>query len=368
MQLRRILLAGLCATLMGSAAIAATPAGTVAPPQPQVAGDVVAIAAKSDASELKALTKKKKPTDADLARIRELEAKIKADKETARLKMLEAKKMAMREAAKQKAEQARELARVKKAEKASTQLASAAPAATPTPKRDLKPLDVSQPVAPLAPDAIEVASAGNSGELRSESAAAPKQAGLFAGLFGGAVQQPSMLPQTRALDAVLQAKQAKKQFKVKSDFEPQEVAFSGYERGQIVVDTGARYLYLVESSSTARRYAIAVGREGLEFKGKATVGDKQEWPRWIPTKEMQEREPKKYGQYKDGMNGGPDNPLGARAIYLYQGKKDTHIRIHGTNQPQTIGTNSSNGCFRMVNDHVMDLYNRVKMGTEVIVM
>ena len=112
--------------------------------------------------------------------------------------------------------------------------------------------------------------------------------------------------------------------------------FSGYNPGTIVIDTGSRYLYLVECW-TARRYAIAVGREGLEFKGSAKVGDKQEWPRWIPTKEMQEREPRKYGQYKDGMPGGPDNPLGARAIYLFQGKKDTHVRIHGTNQPETIG-------------------------------
>ncbi|MCX8569403.1 MULTISPECIES: L,D-transpeptidase [Hyphomicrobiales] len=364
MQLRRILLAGLCASLLSStAALAATPAGRVEAPQPGVASDVIAVAAKSDVSELKQLKKKKKPTDDDLARIKELESKIKADNETARLKMLEAKKMAMREAAKQKAEQARELARLKKAEKANEQVASAAPA-----KRNLQPLEVMKPIEPLAPDAMEVASTGNSGELRSEAPGKPKQAGLFGGIFGSAPQQQAMLPQTRALDAVLQAKQAKKQFKVKSDFEPQEVSFPGYERGQIVVDTGSRYLYLIESSSTARRYAIAVGREGLEFKGKATIGDKQEWPRWIPTKEMQEREPKKYGQYKDGMNGGPENPLGARAIYLYQGKKDTHIRIHGTNQPQTIGTNSSNGCFRMVNDHVMDLYNRVKMGSEVIVM
>lgn len=211
-----------------------------------------------------------------------------------------------------------------------------------------------------------IVATGNNGELRSE-ATKQQNSDLFSTLFGGAPRQ-QLLPETRALDAALAAKEARKQFKVKADFEPQEVAFSGYQRGTIVIDTSARYLYLVESSSSARRYAIAVGREGLEFKGKATVGDKQEWPRWIPTLDMQKREPKKYGQYKDGMPGGPDNPLGARAIYLYQGKKDTHIRIHGTNQPQTIGTNSSNGCFRMVNEHVKDLYNRVKMGTEVIVM
>lgn len=211
-----------------------------------------------------------------------------------------------------------------------------------------------------------IVATGNNGELRS-STATRQNNDVFSALFGGTPRQ-QLLPETRALDAALAAREARKQFKVKPDFEPRQVAFSGYPRGTIVIDTSARYLYLVESSNTARRYAIAVGREGLEFKGKATVGDKQEWPRWIPTRDMQKREPKKYGQYKDGMPGGPDNPLGARAIYLYQGKKDTHIRIHGTNQPQTIGTNSSNGCFRMVNEHVQDLYSRVNMGTQVIVM
>ncbi len=209
----------------------------------------------------------------------------------------------------------------------------------------------------------ELTPRGNEGELRSERSM-PKS-GFFAALFG---DQQVMLPQTRALDAALAQRDSKSTFRVKSDFEPQSVAFSGYNQGTIVIDTGARYLYLVESSSTARRYAIAVGREGLEFRGRAKIGDKQEWPRWIPTKEMQQREPRKYGQYKDGMPGGPDNPLGARAIYLYQGRHDTHVRIHGTNQPQSIGTNASNGCFRMVNEHVKDLYSRVKVGTEVVVM
>ena len=363
MQLRRILLAGLCASLMGSTALAATPAGSAASLQPQVASDVIAVAAKSDAAELKILKKKKKPTDEDLARIKVLEAKIKADREAARLKMLEDKKMAMRAAAKEQAAKERELARLRRAERANAQVAALDPA--PAAKRSVQTLDA---VPPVEPDVMEVASIGNSGELRSETQVRQQKASLFAGIFGSTAPKQTLLPETRALDAVLQAKQSKKQFKVKSEFEPQDVAFPGYQPGQIVVDTSARFLYLVESSTTARRYAIAVGREGLEFKGKAVVGDKQEWPRWIPTKDMQEREPQKYGQYKDGMNGGPENPLGARAIYLYQGKKDTHIRIHGTNQPQTIGTNSSNGCFRMVNDHVMDLYNRVKMGTEVIVM
>ena len=177
-----------------------------------------------------------------------------------------------------------------------------------------------------------------------------------------------MLPETRALDSVLEKKQAKKKFKVKPDFEPQEVEFSGYSAGTIVIDTERevplpRRELLDRPPLCDRRRPR---RPGVQGQGK--VGDKQEWPRWIPTKEMQEREPKKYGQYKDGMDGGPDNPLGARAIYLYQGKKDTHVRIHGTNQPQSIGSASSNGCFRMINDHVIDLYNRVRVGTPVVVL
>lgn len=201
-------------------------------------------------------------------------------------------------------------------------------------------------------------------ELRSDT----QERGLFAVLFGG---PPQMLEETRRRDQELREREQKKAkaFKVKQEFMPQSVAFSGnYKRGTIVINTKEKFLYLVESGSTARRYAIAVGREGLLFTGTAKIADKQEWPRWIPTKDMQKREPQKYGQYKDGMPGGPDNPLGARAMYLYQGKQDTHIRIHGTTQPWTIGTNSSNGCFRMVNEHVMDLYNRVKLGTEVVVL
>jgi lipoprotein-anchoring transpeptidase ErfK/SrfK len=205
----------------------------------------------------------------------------------------------------------------------------------------------------------------NSGELRSEADERPRD--LFATLFGG-TSNPQLLPETRALDSVLAKKQAKSKFKVKPEFVPQEVTFTGYSPGTIVIDTDAKFLYLVEGWSTARRYAIAVGREGLQFKGEVKVGDKQEWPRWIPTKDMQAREPKHYGQYKDGMDGGTDNPLGARAIYLYDGKHDTHLRIHGTNQPQSIGSAASNGCFRMINDHVIDLYNRVKIGTPVVIL
>lgn len=163
-------------------------------------------------------------------------------------------------------------------------------------------------------------------------------------------------------------RKVKKAYNLDPKFEPQSVPFSGYKTGTIVIDPKNKFLFLVESPFSARRYGIAVGKEGLEFKGTAKIQTKREWPRWIPTKEMIERSPAQYGKYKNGMDGGPSNPLGARAMYLFQGNKDTYVRIHGTTQPWTIGSSSSNGCFRMVNDHVMDLYERVSIGTEVVVL
>jgi lipoprotein-anchoring transpeptidase ErfK/SrfK len=377
MQLRSFILVGFCAAFsMSSAAFAGAPALSWAPPA-VAKTDVIQVAARSDAAQLKILKKKKTPTADDLAQIKELEAKIKADRAQAQAKAIKAKKMALREAAKARADAARQaflaktgkkevVATDKTAEKASDRKASKLINLT----APLEPAQADDK--PLSAEVMNIAVTGNNGELRSEPKPGQKPqgngAGLFAGLFGGASSSISLLPETRALDRVLAEKQAKRPFKVKPEFVPQDVEFHGYEPGTIVIDTSARRLYLVESSSTARRYAIAVGKEGLQFKGTVAVGDKQEWPRWIPTKEMQQREPKHYGQYKDGMPGGGANPLGARAIYLYDGKKDTHLRIHGTIAPQTIGTSASNGCFRMMNDHVMDLYRRVKMGTKVVIL
>ena len=251
----------------------------------------------------------------------------------------------------------------KKADQKAAKLEQAKKRPLRKPVAPLPPLEPLQaePVA-LGPETSDVVTNGNNGELRSETV---QGGGIMASIFGA---EDQMLPQTRALDGIQKKKDLKKKFKVKSEFEPQVVEFGGYPRGTIVIDTSKHFLYLVESFGTARRYGIAVGKEGLQYKGNVKVGDKQEWPRWIPTKEMQERDPKKYGQYKDGMPGGGANPLGARAIYLYSGKQDTHLRIHGTIAPETIGTNSSNGCFRMVNDHVIDLYRRVPVGTNVVVM
>jgi lipoprotein-anchoring transpeptidase ErfK/SrfK len=368
MQLRSFILAGFCAALcVGGPAFAAMPSNSIAASSART--DVIAVAARSDAAELRILKKKKKPTEADLKRIDQLEAKIKKDRAKARAKAIHARKMAMREAAKERAEARREafLAKISNASETTEKTAAGKSSRQAEPVRPIKPVQEAESEA--TPAATNVALTGNNGELRSNVAAHRSSGGLFSGLFGGSASQSvSLLPETRALDAVLEKREARKPFKVKPEFQPQEVEFSGYEPGTIVIDTAARRLYFVESPFTARRYAIAVGRDGLQFKGTTTVGDKQEWPRWIPTLDMQKREPKHYGQYKDGMAGGPDNPLGARAIYLYQGKKDTHLRIHGTNQPQTIGTSASNGCFRMINDQVMDLYRRVKMGAKVVVL
>jgi lipoprotein-anchoring transpeptidase ErfK/SrfK len=173
-------------------------------------------------------------------------------------------------------------------------------------------------------------------------------------------------------DIVVEAsvrKPQKKTWTIDPKFEPQTVSYSmGYKPGTIVIDPREKFLYYVESSFSARRYGVAVGKDGLDFHGKVKVGRMAEWPRWIPTKEMQERDPEKYGKYADGMDGGPENPLGARAIYLYDGGKDTYLRIHGTTQPWSIGTAASNGCFRMVNEHVMELFSKVTIGTEVVVL
>jgi lipoprotein-anchoring transpeptidase ErfK/SrfK len=134
--------------------------------------------------------------------------------------------------------------------------------------------------------------------------------------------------------------------------------------GTIVIDTASRHLYLVQPGGGAIQYGIGVGRQGFEWKGIARVGHKSEWPRWIPPKEMLQRRP----DLPEQMDGGLDNPLGARALYLFKGDKDTLFRIHGTNEPDSIGKAVSSGCIRMMNADVIDLYQRVGVGTRVVVL
>jgi lipoprotein-anchoring transpeptidase ErfK/SrfK len=136
---------------------------------------------------------------------------------------------------------------------------------------------------------------------------------------------------------------------------------TGQKAGSVTIDTNRRALYLSLGGGQAIRYGVGVGRAGFEWRGRAHVGRKAEWPSWTPPAAMLKRRP----DLPRFMNGGINNPLGARALYLYNGGRDTLFRIHGTNEPWTIGQAVSSGCIRMMNDDVMDLYSRVRVGASV---
>jgi lipoprotein-anchoring transpeptidase ErfK/SrfK len=143
--------------------------------------------------------------------------------------------------------------------------------------------------------------------------------------------------------------------------------------GTIVVDPAKHYLYLVQSGRTALRYGVGVGAEGYAWSGVAKVHSKQEWPDWYPPEEYLQQRPHVRSAITDlqsgqGVVAGPNNPLGARALYLWEGNKDTLYRIHGTNEPWTIGKSVSAGCIRMTNEDVIDLYDRTLVGTKVVVL
>jgi lipoprotein-anchoring transpeptidase ErfK/SrfK len=145
-----------------------------------------------------------------------------------------------------------------------------------------------------------------------------------------------------------------------------EVAYAGPESpGTIVVDTHSRKLYYVMEGGRAMRYSIAVGRQGLAFRGSGSIQRKEQWPAWTPTANMIRTFPDTYAQYRGGLAGGLENPLGARALYLYRGGRDTYFRIHGTVQDASIGRATSAGCIRLFNRDAMDLYERVNLGTTV---
>jgi lipoprotein-anchoring transpeptidase ErfK/SrfK len=147
-------------------------------------------------------------------------------------------------------------------------------------------------------------------------------------------------------------------------FLPQLVAYETSQKpGTIIIDTSQRFLFLVEEDGMARRYGVGVGKEGFEWSGTNTISRKAEWPDWRPPEEMRARERAKGRELPVVMVGGPENPLGARALYL----GSTLYRIHGTNRPDTIGKAMSSGCIRMRNEDVTDLYERVKIGAKVIV-
>jgi len=148
----------------------------------------------------------------------------------------------------------------------------------------------------------------------------------------------------------------------------QEVAYSGGEApGTIVVDISDKFLYLVQPGGRAIRYGVGVGKQGYSFKGWANVRRKEKWPHWTPTANMIRTQPARYGPYAAGLPGGETNPLGPRALYLYEGDRDTLFRIHGTTEPWSIGTQVSSGCIRLLNQDIIDLYDRVPTGTRVLV-
>lgn len=146
----------------------------------------------------------------------------------------------------------------------------------------------------------------------------------------------------------------------------QRVAYNGSESvGTIIVDPYARFLYYVIAPGEAMRYGVAVGKAGKNFSGSATIGRKAAWPSWTPTANMVRTMPELYGPLRNGLAGGVDNPLGSRALYLYQGGRDTMYRIHGTMDPSSIGKATSAGCIRMFNQDVMDLFGEIPNGTRV---
>lgn len=154
---------------------------------------------------------------------------------------------------------------------------------------------------------------------------------------------------------------------IKSVYRRQVVDFDGQEDpGTVVVDPGEYFLYHVLADGQAMRYGVGVGRAGFAWSGDAEIRMKRRWPRWVPPGDMVDRD-KRAKKWANGQPGGPENPLGARALYLFADGKDTLYRIHGTNEPDTIGKSVSSGCIRMLNEDVANLFEEVEIGTQVVV-
>jgi len=191
--------------------------------------------------------------------------------------------------------------------------------------------------------------------------------GLSAWLLGGCLQG-TLAPASQAnwtqRDRQLLANAPYAQVSIPLEYQRQIVDYGRREApGTIVVDTSNRHLYYVLPRGKAIRYGVTVGEEALAWSGVARVGRREEWPAWVPTEEIKHR----LANIPDYVGPGPHNPMGARALYLYQGDTDTLYRIHGTNQPEYIGRAISSGCIRMTNEDAIDLYNRVQIGTPVVV-
>jgi len=208
-----------------------------------------------------------------------------------------------------------------------------------------------QPAAPVAPARPGGVARPIDPALRSQYAA------LYARIDG----EPFPVPAVQLSD-------------VDPDYLRKSVMFPSSEpAGTIVIDAQNHFLYLVEGGGRAMRYGVGVGRQGFGWSGVATIHDKKEWPDWYPPKEMLARQPELMRQMSQlqggiGITGGPRNPLGSRAMYLWQDNKDTLYRIHGTVEPWTIGQSVSSGCIRMINQDVIDLYQRTPVGAKVVVL
>ncbi len=156
--------------------------------------------------------------------------------------------------------------------------------------------------------------------------------------------------------------------KLSAKFRRQQVTIGSQEpTGSIIVDTDHKYLYFMLGGDQAIRYGVGVGRDGFAWSGRAIVGMKRRWPRWVPPESMVERDIKA-ATWANGMPGGPENPLGARALYLNANGIDTLYRIHGTNDPSSIGKALSSGCVRLLNEDIADLFDRAQVGTQVLVL
>jgi lipoprotein-anchoring transpeptidase ErfK/SrfK len=186
--------------------------------------------------------------------------------------------------------------------------------------------------------------------------------------LGGCMQstlEPASEASMKPRDKELLAHAPYAQASIPEQFKRHIVSYQRHEApGTIVIDSDARYLYYVLPEGKAIRYGVTVGEEALAWSGVAKIGRKEEWPSWVPTAEIHQR----MGNLPDFVSGGPQNPLGARAMYMYEGNRDTLYRIHGTNQPEYIGQAISSGCIRMTNEDVIDLYNRAKVGAPVVVL
>jgi len=214
------------------------------------------------------------------------------------------------------------------------------------------PLDGPRYVVPASADLA-------AGPMRAASQRGNLGGGFIEFLFGGDAG-PRYAPRTEPLALRARPEEAAR-LPLDPKFLPQIVAYHGQERaGTIIIDTPQRLLYLVEGDGIARRYGIGVGRPGFSWAGVKEVSAKREWPDWRPPEEMLRRRP----DLPTFMAGGPENPLGARALYL----GSSLYRIHGSNEPWTIGTQVSSGCIRMRNEDVIDLYERVPVGAKVIVL